>query len=67
MVFSPEETRLQAVSAASWTPDYTRINDAVGAAWELVSSGENLNVQEVLDNVNAECQGYLDEWWEVWG
>ena len=51
----------------SWIPDYTRISDAIDAAWELVSSGENLNVPEVLDSLNAECQGYLDEWWTVWG
>jgi multiple sugar transport system substrate-binding protein len=51
----------------SYMPDWTRINDAVDAAWGLVSSGENLNVPEVLDDLNAECQGYLDAWWEVWG
>lgn len=51
----------------SWMPEWNRIHDAVDAAWGLVSSGENLNVQEVLNTVNAECQGYLDEWWTVWG
>ncbi len=51
----------------SWTPDWNRIWDAIDNAWSLIDSGENLNVQEVLDNLNAEVQGYLDEWWETWG
>jgi multiple sugar transport system substrate-binding protein len=51
----------------SWMPEWNRIHDAVDSAWGLVNSGENLNVQQVLDDVNATCQGYLDEWWVTWG
>jgi multiple sugar transport system substrate-binding protein len=51
----------------SWTPDWNRVWDAVDNAYALVSTGEDLNVPEVLDRLNAEVQGYLDEWWTVWG
>jgi multiple sugar transport system substrate-binding protein len=46
-----------------WTPEYSKIYDAVQAAHDLIATGENLNVQEVMDNLNAEAQGYLDEYW----
>ena len=51
----------------SWVPDYNRQIDAMNTAYDLVASGENTNVQEVLDNLAAECQGYIDEWWELYG
>jgi len=66
-VFLESANYLDQPNHESWMPEWNRIHDAVDAAWGLISSGENLNVQEVLDNLNAECQGYLDEWWEVWG
>ena len=50
-----------------WTPEYSRISDAVDNAHSLVSSGENTNVQEVMDNLNAEVQAMLDEYWATWG
>jgi len=46
-----------------WTPEFQRIYDAVDVARDTIGSGENINVQEVMDNLNAEVQGYLDEYW----
>jgi multiple sugar transport system substrate-binding protein len=66
-VFLKSADYLDMPSHESWTPDWNRVHDACDSAWGLVSSGENTNVQEVLDNLAAECQGYIDEWWEVWG
>ena len=66
-VFLESANYLDKPNHESWMPEWNRIHDSVDAAWGFVNSGENLNVQEVLDNVNAECQGYLDEWWEIWG
>ena len=46
-----------------WIPEYARMNDAIDTTEGLVSSGENLNVQEVMDNLQAEVQAMLDEYW----
>jgi multiple sugar transport system substrate-binding protein len=66
-VFLKSVEHLDTPNHESWVPDYNRQIDAMNNAYDLVASGENLNVQEVLDNLNAEVQGYLDEWWETWG
>jgi multiple sugar transport system substrate-binding protein len=50
-----------------WTPEYSRVVDAVENALQLVQSGENTNVPEVMDNLNAEVQAMLDEYWATWG
>jgi multiple sugar transport system substrate-binding protein len=47
----------------SWTPAYTKINDAMNNANDQIMTGKNLDVQAVMDNVNTEVQGYLDEYW----
>ena len=47
----------------SWLPEYKRVSDARVKAWDLIRTGENLNVEEVLASLNAEAQGYIDEYW----
>jgi multiple sugar transport system substrate-binding protein len=66
-VFIKSADYLEMPNHESWTPDYGRVFDGVQTTWDLIGTGENLNVQEVLDSYQAEAQGYLDEWWEIWG
>lgn len=47
----------------SWVPNFQKIWDATENAMSKVVSGENKNVQEVMDALNTEAQGYLDEYW----
>jgi multiple sugar transport system substrate-binding protein len=47
----------------SWVPDYTKKEDAVQTALDQVMTGENLDVQAVMDTLNTTVQGYLDEYW----
>ena len=54
---------LDAPNHEAWMPQYNKINDALGNAIDLIVTGENLNVQEVMDAANEEIQGYLDEYW----
>ena len=54
---------LDAPNHEAWVPEYNKMNDAIGVAIDLITTGENSNVQEVMDNLNDELQGYLDEYW----
>jgi multiple sugar transport system substrate-binding protein len=45
-----------------WIPAFTRVWQACDTAWGLIAA-EGGDVQEVMDNLNAEAQGYMDEWW----
>lgn len=47
----------------SWVPNYQKIWDATENAMSKITSGESKNVQEVMDALNKEVQGYLDEYW----
>ncbi len=47
----------------TWRPGYTKIYDAIGKAMEKISTGTNTDVQVVLDELNAEAQTILDEYW----
>jgi multiple sugar transport system substrate-binding protein len=47
----------------SWVPSYQKVWDATENAMSLIVTGENKNVQEVMDNLDSEVQGYLDEYW----
>jgi multiple sugar transport system substrate-binding protein len=47
----------------AWTPAYTKINDAMNTATDQILTGKNLDVQAVMDSLNTEVQGYLDEYW----
>jgi multiple sugar transport system substrate-binding protein len=46
-----------------WMPGYAQMMTAVDNAVSLINSGENLNVEEILNNLDAEVQGYVDEYW----
>jgi multiple sugar transport system substrate-binding protein len=46
-----------------WTPAYTKIWDAAENALTLIVSEKDQNIQELMDNLNAEAQTYLDEYW----
>lgn len=46
-----------------WIPQYSRISEEVDTAEGQISSGENLNVQEVMDTLQANAQALLDEYW----
>lgn len=47
----------------SWVPNYKKVWDAMENTMSLVTSGSNTNVTEVLNKLNSEVQGYLDEYW----
>ncbi len=49
----------------SWVPNYNKVWDATENAMSLVITGENTNVKEVLDALNKEVQGYLDEYYKA--
>lgn len=46
-----------------WRPQYTKINDAVAKATGLLNSGENLDVEAVMNAAHQEVQALLDEYW----
>ncbi len=47
----------------AWIPNYGQVFDATEHAMELVLTGENTDVKAILDALNEEVQGYLDEYW----
>jgi multiple sugar transport system substrate-binding protein len=47
----------------SWVPNYQKVWDATEAALNRVVSGEETDAQAVVDALDAEVQGYLDEYW----
>ncbi len=55
---------LDAPNHEAWTPEYNKVQDALNTAIDLIMTGENLNVQQVMDAANDEIQGYLDEYWK---
>ncbi len=62
-VFIDSIDYLDAPNNEAWVPNYGKVNDAIENARALVLTGENTNVQEVMDALNDEVQGYLDEYW----
>ncbi len=62
-VFLESINYLDAPNNEAWVPNYGKVNDAIENAYALITTGENTNVQEVMDNLNQEVQGYLDEYW----
>jgi multiple sugar transport system substrate-binding protein len=46
-----------------WVPNYQKVWDATENALSRIVSGESKDVNEVLDSLNTEVQGYLDEYW----
>jgi maltose-binding protein MalE len=47
----------------SWVPNYQKVWDATEAALNRIVSGEETDAQAVVDALDAEVQGYLDEYW----
>ncbi len=47
----------------SWVPNYSKVWDATENAMSRILSGDSSNVQQVMDDLQAEVQGYLDEYW----
>jgi multiple sugar transport system substrate-binding protein len=46
-----------------WVPNYQKIWDATQNAQDKLVSDETADPQAVMDELNAEVQGYLDEYW----
>ena len=46
-----------------WVPNYQKIWDATQNAQDMIVSDETADVQAVMDSLNTEVQGYLDEYW----
>jgi multiple sugar transport system substrate-binding protein len=46
-----------------WTPNYTKVWDATENALTLITTEQDQSVQDVMEALNAEVQGYLDEYW----
>ena len=47
----------------TWAPNYRKVWDAMENSMQIVTSGQNTDVTQVLDDLNGEVQGYLDEYW----
>lgn len=47
----------------SWVPNYSKVWDATENAMSRILSGDSNDVQQVMDDLQAEVQGYLDEYW----
>lgn len=46
-----------------WVPNYTKVWDATENALTLITTEQDQSVQDVMDALNSEVQGYLDEYW----
>jgi multiple sugar transport system substrate-binding protein len=47
----------------SWVPNYSKVCDATENAMSRILSGDSSDVQQVMNDLQAEVQGYLDEYW----
>ena len=47
----------------AWVPDYSKVWDATENAMGRILSGESDNPQQVVDDLQTEVQGYLNEYW----
>jgi multiple sugar transport system substrate-binding protein len=48
-----------------WVPNYQKVWDATQNAQDKLVSDETADVQAVMDELDNEVQGYLDEYWAV--
>lgn len=46
-----------------WVPNYQKVWDATQNAQDKLVSDESADVQAVMDELDTEVQGYLDEYW----
>ena len=49
----------------AWRPVYTKVNDIVTKAVDLVMTGSNLDVTAVLNDAQKESQALLDDYWKT--
>jgi multiple sugar transport system substrate-binding protein len=49
----------------AWVPNYQKVWDATENAMSRILSGESNSPQQVVDELNTEVQGYLDEYWSA--
>lgn len=47
----------------SWVPAYSKVWDATENAMSRILSGESSDVRQVMNDLQTEVQGYLDEYW----
>jgi multiple sugar transport system substrate-binding protein len=47
----------------SWVPNYSKVWDTTENAMSRILSGESSDVQQVMNDLQTEVQGYLDEYW----
>ena len=47
----------------SWVPEYSKVWDATENATSRILSGDSSDVQQVMNDLQAEVQGYLSEYW----
>jgi multiple sugar transport system substrate-binding protein len=47
----------------SWVPNYSKVWDATENAMSRILSGESNDVQQVMNDLQSEVQGFLDEYW----
>jgi multiple sugar transport system substrate-binding protein len=47
----------------SWVPNYSKVWDATENAMSRILSGESSDVGQVMNDLQSEVQGYLDEYW----
>lgn len=47
----------------SWVPNYSKVWDALTNAQSLVLTDSKNKAPQVMENLQAEVQGYLDEYW----
>lgn len=48
----------------AWVPNYSKVWDATENAMSRIMSGESDSPKKVLDDLQTEVQGYLDEYWK---
>lgn len=48
-----------------WMPNYMRVFGPIGVAWDTLRN-ESVDVEAVMADMNAEVQGLVDEWWELY-
>jgi len=49
----------------SWTPNYSKIWDAVANAQSVITTSNDKDAKQVADALQAEVQSDLDEYWEA--
>jgi ABC-type glycerol-3-phosphate transport system substrate-binding protein len=47
----------------SWVPNYSKVWDATENAMSRIMSGDSSDVKQVMNDLQAEVQGYLSEYW----